>query len=451
MKTLLINPPSERIIEAWDKPDFPHLGLAYLAAFLREKGVEVGIIDAKFESLNLQQVIEKARQFSPQIIGLTAMTNYVKAAAYTAEALKEEFRESIFLIGGAHPTALPTDTLKEFSVFDIAVVGEGEETLSEIAQAKDKQWQLIQGIAYKKDKEVTQNALRNRIADLDSLPFPAWDILPVAKTYPLITSRGCPFRCVFCMRMHGEKIRLRSPNNVAQEASLLQEKYNVRHIPILDELFTISQERVKALCDSFNEAGLEKITWGVNSRVTGVSFEMFKRMRQAGCRKIDFGIESGNNEILKKIKKGITTEDAVNAVKLAKKARIKTHGLFIIGHPFETKKTIQDTINLAVKLNTAYVSVGIMVPYPGTEVFEMARRGEAGYKIISYDWDDYNKQIGNALELENLDRKTLERMQVVFYLKFYLSNLRLFSFFKFLFSYRRGIYFYIKNKLLRRK
>ncbi len=450
MKVLLVNPPPEQIIEPWDELAYPHLGLAYLAAFLKKNGVGVSIIDGKFEKLNIDQIAEKTKRISPDIIGITAMTNYIKASACMAKRLKEIFPDAAFLVGGAHPTALPTETLREFPVFDLAIMGEGEKTLFEIAESKSNQWHSIQGIAYKKSGTITQNSAREKIEDLDSLPFPAWDILPRAKTYPLITSRGCPFRCIFCMRLHGNKIRLRTTSNVLQEMEILAEEYGVRHIPIMDEIFTINKDRVSAICNSMITEGLnKKLTWGVNSRVTGISLEMFKKMHEAGCRKIDFGVESGNNEILKMIDKGITTKDAISAVKLAKKARIKTHSLFILGHPHETQKTIQDTTKLIVKLNTTYLSVGIMVPYPGTKVYEMARAGLGGYQIMSRDWNDYNKQIGNALELKNLNRKTLERQQVISYLKFYLCNFRLIGLLKFLLSYRKAAYFYLKNKLLR--
>ena len=173
MNLLLINPPSAQILEKWDRPDSPHLGLAYLAAFVREKGVDVSVIDAKFERLNIDQVIEKAKYISPAIIGISAMTNYIKAAAHTAERLKEIFTDAVFLIGGAHSTALPKKTLEEFSVFDIAVTGEGEETLLEVVKSKPSQWHLIEGIAYRKEGVIVQNNPRKRIEDLNSLPFPA--------------------------------------------------------------------------------------------------------------------------------------------------------------------------------------------------------------------------------------------------------------------------------------
>jgi len=423
------------------------LGLAYLGAYLRDRGVAISIIDAKFEKLNIKQVVERARKIAPDIVGITVMTNYVKAGALLAQRIRQVLPRSIFVAGGAHPTALAADTLKEFSVFDIVVIGEGEEALFEIASAKAGQWPDILGIAYKMDGQVRQNSLRPRIENLDALPFPAWEMFPRAKTYPLITSRGCPFRCIFCMRMHGVRVRLRSPDNVAQEMKMLAEKYHIRRLPILDEIFTVNKERVFAICDFIEKEGLQKkLAWAANSRVTGTSYEIFKKMRNAGCRKIDFGIESGNDDTLRLIQKDATVEDAVRAVGLAKKAGLRTHGLFILGHPNETRKSAGDTIKLAVRLNTAYLSVGIMVPYPGTQVYDMARAGLGGYRLISRDWNDYNKQIGNALELKGLDRRALERLQISAYLKFYLYNFRVIDCIKFLFSYRRVALFYLRNK-----
>lgn len=451
MKIVLINPPAEQIVDPWDTPPFPHLGLASLSAFCQYKGIRVLPIDGKFERLTEQDIISRVRDFVPDIIGITAMTNYITAGARIAEKLKKIFPQAVFVVGGAHPTALPKETLDEFPVFNIAVIGEGEEILWEIAQKKISEWNEIPGITYRNEnKIIVQTGFRRRIENLDMLPFPAWSLFPPAKIYPIITSRGCPFRCVFCMRMQGNAMRLRSAQNVVDEIAFLFEKYTVTHIPVLDELFTINRKRVDDVCDLLIQRNLhKKITWGANARVTGVNYEMFKKMHDAGCRKIDFGIESGNEEILKLIKKDITIKEAFAAVSAAKKAHLQTHGLFILGHPNETLQTVKDTIALAVTLNTTYLSMGIMVPYPGTEVYEMAKAGLYGYKIISKNWNDYNKQIGNALELKTIDRKILEKMQAIAYIKFYLCNFRIFGFMRFIFSYRRSVWFYVRKKLFR--
>ena len=215
-------------------------------------------------------------------------------------------------------------------------------------------------------------------------------------------------------------------------------KFNPQCVDFADETFTFPKDRALKICEIMIKEGLsKKLKWTVQSRVTLVDQELFNKMKEAGCVRVDFGIESGNQQILKIIRKGITKIDASKAIDAAKKAGLKTGSYFIIGPPFETSKTIRDTIDFAAKLNTTTVSFGIMVPYPGTEVHEMAIREEGGYRLISKRWQDYDKQFGNALELDNLSRQEMEKWQRRAYFIFYFRNYRFFDLVKLAFLQRR--------------
>ena len=432
IKVALINPPPPAVIQTWDKPPYPSLALGYLTGFLEAKGVNVLTIDAAFDGLSLNEVKDYLLKFQPQVLGFTAMTHRITHVAWVATELKKLFPESPIIIGGPHPTVIPARTLQEFPIFDIAVIGEGELTLLDLvksiqAYGSTQRLASIKGIAWRFEDKIKTNEPREPILDLDSLPFPKYDhIKRRIRIYPIFSSRGCPYQCVFCCRIHGNRLRVRSPKNVINEIEYAINKFNPKLLDFADDTFTIPKRRAMEICDLMISEGLNKrIKWTALSRVTGVDQALFDKMKEAGCIKVDFGVESGNPDVLKRIKKEITVTDAQKAIQMAKKAGLKTGSYFIIGHPYETTQTICDTIELATKLNTNTVSFGIMVPYPGTEVYEMAIKGEGNYKLISEKWDNFDKQLGNALELEGLPRKELEKWQVKAYITFYLHNYRL--------------------------
>lgn len=239
--------------------------------------------------------------------------------------------------------------------------------------------------------------------------------------------------------------RLRSPENVIDEIKLAIQRFHPKSLDFADDTFTFPKLRTIKICDLMIDSGI-KLRWTALSRVTEVDQHLFYKMKEAGCVRVSFGIESGNPELLKVIKKAITINDVEQAVKLAKKAGLATVGFYIIGHPYETPQTIQDTIDLAAKLNTTKVSFSIMVPYPGTELYEMAKRGEGGCKIISENWEDYDLQLGNAMELEGLSRKKLESWHVRAYLTFYLRNHRLLDLTRLALSQRKLLWKIIKKR-----
>jgi radical SAM superfamily enzyme YgiQ (UPF0313 family) len=455
MRVTLINPPPRGIIEHHDRPNRPHLGIACVAAYLRSHNVECSIIDSKLEHIDLMQVIGKLKKIKPDIVGLTAMTHEMGMSAEIAEVVKKGMPNTITVLGGVHATVLPHDTLKQYPQFDFVVSGEGEHTFCELVKClmkNDKNKRnledliKIKGLGCRMNDSVIINDPRPFIDNLDELPLPAFDLFTKAKVYPIMTARGCPFQCIFCNRVLGNKLRKKSPEKVIEEFEKCMDDFNAKYIVFVDETFTVDKEHINQILDLIIMRGIEKkIQWGAETRVNTVDLALLKKMKRAGCDHIDFGIESGNEEILKIIKKGITKEQAIRAVEMAKKAGLKTSSFFIVGHPYETVSSIKDTVRLAVKLNTTSTSFGIMTPYPGTDVYRMAKDGMGNYSIISEKWDDYNKQIGNALELRDLKRKDLERMQAYAYLKVYLYNFRIFSLLKIFFRDYRLIIKYLKK------
>lgn len=449
-RVTLVNPPPEKRIEKWDMISFPHLGLGYIAAYLKSKGYEIQIIDGKFERVNLEEIKRRLALWQPSIVGITAMTHEIQRAATVAEVVKEVLPESTTVIGGPHATAIPAQTLVEFPCFDVAVFGEGEYTFFELVDAirSMKSWEDIKGIAYRRANGVRTNETREWIKKLDELPFPAWEFSPKSDAYPILMSRGCPFRCNFCMRVLGSKLRKRSPENVISELKSLSDIYSPKFVHFMDEMFTVSKRHANAIIDLILENNLhKKIRWDAQTRPDLVDYEFLQKIKAAGCEWIGFGVESGNEQILKATGKGIKLDQVIEAVNAARKAHIKTDAFFIFGHPYETPKTVRDTIDFATKLNTTRVTFATMVPYPGTRIYEMARRGEGGYRLISQNWGDFNKNIGNSLELETLSRKQMERLQILGYLRFYASNLRFIDGVRYFMSQRRLGWAIIKKVL----
>lgn len=449
MKVLLLNPPPKRVLEKKDVPRYQHIGIGYLVSAVEEAGHDVKVIDAKLDRMSPEKVIEEIEAYSPDILGVSAMTHEIETAAFIVREYKKIDKTVNTILGGVHITALPEETLKRYMDIDAGIIGEGERALPRIIkviESGSRDFSDIPGVVYR-DKlgQIRQNESQ-WIEDLDSLPRPNWRYFKNAKDYIIITSRGCPYSCVFCMQASGKKVRRRSGYKVIEEIERVIEEKKPERFLFYDETFTLDKKKVYEICDSLIKKGLNKsIKWSATTRVDAVDRDMLIKMKEAGCDHIEFGVESGNEEMLKRIKKGITKSQAENAIKLAKELGFHTEAAFILGHPHENMETALETINFAAMLNPNVIQLGIMVPYPGTEVREMALRNEGGYKILSEDWTEYNKQLGNAVELEELSRADLERLQLAGYLRLFFHNRRYLDVIKFVFNFWREALSYLKN------
>lgn len=443
LKILLINPPTLSVLEPWfDEPDFVRTSLAVLAAYIRkDERFDIICLDAKFEKLDMNQTIVRIKKINPHIIGLTAFTNEIKPAAYLAGLIKKWNQNCTIIIGGAHITSIPISTLQEFPTFDIGVFGEGEITLLELLNAiyNKESFNGIDGVVYRENNRIIKNNERNRILNQDTLPIPAWDLLPPAKEYYIQTVRGCPFSCVFCLNHNGKIARKQSALKTIEEIEWLINYAKPIRISFGDELFSVDMQRTEELLDLMILKGIgHKVKWDIQTHVAFVNDNLFKKMKEANIDKCEMGVEAGDEFALKKMGKGTNIEMIKIAFKNAHKHKIKTGSFLLLGQPNETHKTIWNTIKIGIQINPTEPIIGTMVPYPGTEVAKLAALGQAGYKLITTDWDEYRKQLNGSLEFTNISRRQLEIYQALGYILIFLLNLRFYDLLIFFTKYFRG-------------
>ncbi|MDD5012757.1 MAG: radical SAM protein [Candidatus Nanoarchaeia archaeon] len=382
------------------------LGIAYLGAVLRKEGHDVSIIDANINSLDYEKIVEKIKDREIDICGISATTVQIKEAWRILELLKNKRPEIISILGGVHPTALPEESLEKPYV-DFVLRGEGEKSILDfIKSISDKSFSKVKGLSYKIKKggkiKIFHNENPPQIEDLDSLPFPAWDLFEgfpecyttdIRKNFKadILTSRGCIGACNFCSRkVHGYKVRARSPENVIQEMEELYHKYGIDYFHIVDDYFTADMERAEKICDLIIERKLN-IKWICSNgiRVDNINLDLLKKMKKAGCLRVAFGVESGSDEILKKIGKNTSLEQIKRAFDLAQEANLITIAYFMIGNIWENEQTINQTIKFAKSLNTDYAQFLIVKPYPGTALYDLIEKNVNEAKFLIKDWDKY--------------------------------------------------------------
>lgn len=450
-RLVLVNAPVLAVFEPWyDEPDFGRTALACLAAFVRDAGyADIKIVDAKFERLGFEACLQQILDFEPDIVGFTAFTNEIKPSAYLAAKLKQQRPDLLTIIGGVHLTSIPQKTMEEFLMFDVGVIGEGEQTLLDIMEAYERQLSLncLPGTIVRNGQGgFVQGAPRERIMDQNTLPIPAWDLMPPAKTYFVQTMRGCPFNCVFCMNPNGRIARKRSVELVMEELEWIIKDFKPERISFGDELFSVDMPRTHDMLDAMIARDIGgQVAWDVQTHVRYVDDEMFRKFKLAKVDRVEMGIETGDEQALKKMGKGTNLQMIEDAYKAARKHKVDIGTFFILGQPNETVKSMWATIRLAIKIDPELPMFGLMTPYPGTKVADMAAKGEGGFKLLSTDWDDYNKQIGGALAFENISRWQLELFQSLAYVSVYIFNLRLQDLLAFMWQYRVAVYQLVKK------
>ena len=458
MKIAFVKPPAT--YANWYKQ--PALGIAYMASSLEAKGVDCNIFDAYFENLSLPMIVDHIKDYNPDVIGISAMTHEINLASEIASKLKALLDVPV-IVGGCHVTALPEKTLQEFAVFDYGVYGEGEKTVSQLLEyikLKNIDPHDIKGLVFREKGEIVVNAPREfmNTDELDALPMPAFyqyyginnpKALAGKNSYYIIfTSRGCPYRCAFCMRVLGGKVRRRSVQNVIKEMEYAIENYGAHTFDFADEIFLFDNVQTRKLLQLFIDRGLsKKIKWSALTRANFVKPDLIALAKKAGCIRLEMGVESGDDDILNNINKKITTEQVRYAVKVIKDMKISLGTYFILGHPGETIDTVRKTVDFAAELNTDSIAVGLMVPYPGTAIWDMALQGTNGYTLLSQQWDQYDKYGGKVLEIEGLSYGQLAKWQKKALLNLYLKNFRFVDCFKFFWKRRSAVYFMMKEKI----
>lgn len=438
LNILITSPHFTKNIEPiYDKPAFVRPALAQLAAYLRNNSdFEIKCLDAKFEQKKLNQLIEDIEEFNPDIIGISAFTYEISDAALLADRIRSHYPGKLIVIGGSHVSAIPEKTMKEFKHFDIGVIGEGEISLLQICQAhlKDKNYTKIPGIIYRDSQN--QTVKTEKIINNDAFvntKMPAWDLLPPAKEYFVQTSRGCPFNCNFCFNPAGKKIRKRNSEDVIDEMLFLIKNYASKRISFGDEAFAADKEFAYNIINKIIEYKIyEKVSWDIQTHVAFIDEELLSLMKRAKISKIELGVESGNDEILKNMGKGLNKKTVVQTFDKLKKYKIKTGAFFIFGHPNETKASIWETIKIAAKLNPDEPIFAIMVPFPGTKIAEYANNKTHGYRGTSHNWNNYRKQINNSLLFANFSNRKLKIYLIKGNLYMYLINLRFIGLIKFI-------------------
>ena len=406
MKILLLNPPITNLISA-DTPQalqekgdpMPPLGIMYLAAYLEKNTIhQIKILDCHLENLDSNQLKEKINQEKPDVVGITTMTFVLPDVIRIVKLIKQNNPSVKIILGGPHVHIYPEETINIKEV-DYCVLGEGEKPLKDLLDNLDNTEKLykIKGIVFKDNQKVINTGPREPIQNLDSLPFPARHLTHykkyssiLATRFPvttMFTSRGCPYKCLFCDRPHlGKIFRARTAKNVVDEMEECR-KMGIKEIFIYDDTFGVDRQRVLDICSEIKKRNLD-ITWDIRTRVNTVDEEILKALRNAGCQRIHYGVEAGTQKILDVLRKGITLEMAEKAFKLTKKVGIQTLGYFMIGSPFETKEDILKTIKLMKKLDPDYVHISITTPFPATDLYRMALEE----KIITYDaWQEFAK------------------------------------------------------------
>ena len=429
MKVLFVNPPQTASKYKFMGVIAPPLGIAYMDGVLQENNIDVEILDASAEDMDFKDVEKELLKRKPDLVALTALTPTIGRALETAQIVKETLPDSIVVMGGYHPTFNFIETLEDENV-DIVIRGEGEYIMLNLVQALENQSSLhdVKGIVFedKNSKEIVVNPEAPLIQDLDELPFPALNLLPMQKyrlldmdthMTTMITTRGCPMQCSFCSSaaMHGKKIRERSVENIVDEIEYLKTNYDIDTIAFMDDTFTLKKRKVMAICDEILKRNIE-IMWGCTSRVDTLDEKLLKKMKEAGCITIFIGVESADQQQLDNMCKNTTIAKIENAFKIAHKLKIRTIASVALGMPGDTKEIMNKTVKFVHKLKPNYAIYSLATPYPGTRFYKEAFEKNL---IKIKDWSKYTL-ITPILETIDCSLNDMRKIQAKAFMKFYL-------------------------------
>lgn len=405
MRILLIDPPFKRFTGLVN--NYYPIGLAYIAAVAKTMGHEVKIYETdtakKPTSLDFvgeyqrydwylqgvndrnhpvwQEIRQLLREYKPELVGIGSITPKIASALVVADLVKEYNPDCPVVMGGAHPTVSPTQTVSYKSV-DFIVIGEGEKTFTELVMAIEsggKGYNQVKGISYKENGKIVHNSPRQYARDLDSIPFPAREELLNLRNYTsedmgvLLTSRGCPFKCTYCYHPWKGKVNFRSIDNVIEEIKRVMTDFSTRQFAIKDDTFNVSSRHTQEFCERVLKEGLD-INWDCTTRVDRIDEETLKLMIKAGCNVTKVGIETGSQKILEQTHKGTTLDQARKAAELFNKHGIFWTAYFMIGLPQETEEDIWATYNFMKEVNPFYAGLGIYEPFKYTELFDIGVR-----------------------------------------------------------------------------
>ncbi len=400
MRVLLASPESE----VWTSRKHIPLGLGYLAAVLREAGHHVGLYDAAIEDEPLETVV---RRGGYEMLGISAVTPLIVDAWNMAK--KGKSMGLITVLGGPHLTLMPEESISEaHPEVDYVIKGEAEESILELVDALEgrRAMETVHGLYWRDGGEIVVNPAARLVPNLDDIPYPAHDLYKItrytnlqpltdgldkhARAYTIMTSRGCPYKCTYCSKpITGDTWRPRSVENVIGEWRWLVRDLKATEIGLTDDIWNLKLDRAKELCRRIIAEGLNTVPWVTvhGMKVNHADAELFQLMKQAGCKRVGFGVESGDPQILRNVIKKSQSLDMVrNAFKWSKEAGLQTMGFFIFGMPQETEETMEKTIQFALELDPDLANFMLATPYPGTEMFDVI---EKYGNIFAHEWEDY--------------------------------------------------------------
>jgi len=406
---------------------FIPLGLSYLATVLEKNHYEVDVIDCPVLNLTREELGDEIIKRQPDVVGVTSTTLTYTPALEIAKTAKEARPECLIILGGPHVTVMDEQTLREQPEVDIIVRGEGEQTVLELAhqisKSNMKNLHEIAGITFRKNERIVRTPNRTFIQNLDELPHPAFKHFPLSKyrifgkTYlPIITSRGCPFQCTFCLasRMCGRRFRARSPKNVVDELEWLRDTHGADTFAFYDDTFTFDRRRASEICGEMKNRNIG-LPWDCRTRVDQVSKELLAKLRAANCQLIHFGVESGSQKMLDAMKKGTTVEQNERAIVWAKEVCISVAISVVVGYPGETTDMLQQTLDFIRRTEPDYVYVCVAIPYPGTELYSLLK--DLGWEM-SAEWSRYDEQT-QVFKNPLLPSEKIEEMRKTFYNRFF--------------------------------
>jgi radical SAM superfamily enzyme YgiQ (UPF0313 family) len=446
MMITLINPPFQQknaYYFHYMRGKYPHPGFSYIAGYLEKRGIDVQIIDAKYNDYSFKDIINLIDKLDSNIIGITSTTSEINYTKQLINYIKNNSKDRFLILGGVHACALPQETLGDIPSLDAIAFTEGESLLYEIASSNNisKALPKIDGIIYRSNNKLIKNnpkMLPKSLAGYGPAKYHYW---PSAKKYYVVTYRGCPFNCSFCFRALGKEVRLRDINDVMEDLEYIAATTGDIQVSIFDPTFGISRHHTEELMKGIISNKLNKrFKWDCSTRVDVMDADLLKIIKEAGCYSVAFGIESGSDKILKETGKNTKMSQVIKVVNEAKNIGLKTVGYFVFGHPNENKEDIEKTVEAIWKINTDDVHIGIMVPWPGTRVYQLAKANQGGYKLLSEDYDKFDKYFGEVMGFTNYSLRYLDIMRILAFLKLYLYNKRfkqLLGFFKN--YYKQGI------------
>ncbi|MGD0645687.1 MAG: radical SAM protein [Candidatus Bathyarchaeia archaeon] len=425
-KIALVNPPPP---SRWAFVDYqnPSIGVAYLAAVLERNECQVMVLDCPALKMTYPNIEQEIRRFEPNMVGITSVTATFSSALQVAHIIKVSYPSAMIVFGGPHFTIMDERILREQREVDVIVRGEGEETIVDLASFVSgsgvKSLDEVAGIAFRKNAQIVRTPDRPFIQNLDELPPPAYHYFPLRKYrifgklgLPMITSRGCPLQCTFCLvpRIAGNDFRARSVRNVVDELEWIRDEYRADFVTFNDDVFTYDKERTLDFCSEIKKRGI-KIPWDCQTRVDCVSEEVLAEMKAANCQLVSFGVESCCQEILDAMKKGTNVQQNVIAIKWAKEVGLSVAVSLIVGYPGETQESLNQTFDFVRRAEPDDVYLYLATPYPNTELRDIVK--DMGWKIPN-DWDKFEMQTP-AFENIGLPFEKINNKREIFYNQLY--------------------------------